>query len=226
MVVGNIDENNNSVKKKLPIDKKLAIYSSILIAIAIIGFTFLNYYIEPKINKLKDEKSDYLEKQMRSFDFINKSNYNIEVYYMLNDHYHIIKLLDSENKYLLDSIEDKEIQVLGNAAHNALNSAVASEQIDGKDSDSLSMEIVSLTDSLKSEKELSKKKLIKEKLSDIYFDYNKKGGSGTENLQIIIDRIKNNISKYTVIKNILWPIFLIFQSTGMIFAIWAIVLRR
>jgi hypothetical protein len=212
-------------KKKKPVDKK-TLFSLILIALATIGFTFLNYYIEPKINKLKDDKSKYIERQMMSFDFINKSNYNIEVYYILSDHYRIVKLLDSRNKILLDSIEYNKFQVLGSAAHNALNSAVASEQIDRKDNDSLSMEIVSLTDSLKSEKELSEKKLIKEKLSDIYFDYNKKGGKGTENLQEIIDEINKNISKYLAIKSISWPIFLFFQTLGFLLAIWSNLYRR
>ncbi|MBN1693766.1 hypothetical protein JW879_00010 [candidate division WOR-3 bacterium] len=226
MVVSNRKKKKKPKRKKLPIDKKLATVSSILVGLGTIGFPLLNYCVQSRIDEFKISKSDYLEKQMMSFDFINKSNYNIKDSYILDDHYHIIKLLDSKNKFLLDSIEYKEIQVLGNASHNALNSAISSEQVDGKDADLLSRKIYSLTDSFKSEKELLKKKLIKEKLSDIYFDYNKKGASGTIDIQKNIDKIDKNISKYKKIKNGLWPFFLVCQSFGLLLGIWSNLYKR
>jgi len=199
------------MKKNIPVDKKLAIFSSILISVATIGFIFLNYYIEPKIDKLKADNYDYREKQMISFDFINRSNYYIEVSKILNDHYHIIKLLDSKNNYLLN-IENDIFWMQKRAVGMAFNSAISSKQIDLKDSEALLKEI----DLLKS----------KEELLDKYRYYDYKGVNGTKYLQKIIEKNTNNILRYKKVKNILWPIFLILQSAGMLLGVWAIVHRR
>lgn len=205
-----------SVIKNLPKDKKLALFSTIFVFFAIIGYILLNYLVQSRIDEFRANKSDYLEKQMMSFDFINKSNYHIKDSYILDDHYHIIKLLDSKNKYLLDSIAYKEIQVLRNAAYDALNSAISSEQIDHKNSEALFDEIDFFADSLKSKKKLLNK----------YKYYNKKGASGTIDIQKNIDKIEDDISRYTTIKNILWIVILVFQSGGMVLGVWASVVNR
>lgn len=202
----------NRDKTNLSIDKRLAIVSTILISVATIGFLFINYYIEPEIDKLKDDNYGYKEKQMLSLDFISKSNSNMKFLYILDGHYHIIKLLDSKNKNLLDSIEEKELQILKGAVYYALNSAISSEQIDDEGSETLFDEIGSLK---------SKKELL-----DKYTCYNIKGARGTGYLDGIIEKKKNDILGYKSYKNILLKICLIFQLIGVVFAIVSLVHKK
>ena len=196
---------------KNKISKTLAILSSIFISIATIGFIILNFHFDPKINKLEVKNKKCLDKQLQSFDLLNKANYYREISELLDDHYNILKLLDSNNKYLLKN-QNRLVKMKKNAIVMAINSVINSEQIDSKDSESSIRNI----DSLKTDKQLF----------DKYTYYMKMGAKGNDFLQTKIDNNFKSIEKITKYKNIFWIMCLVFQSTGMLLGVFSIKYKK
>ncbi|PCH70647.1 MAG: hypothetical protein COC06_03800 [Bacteroidales bacterium] len=191
-------------------DKKLKIFSGILILFATLGFASIPLFFDRQTKELNEELITTSEKQNTMWFNMEQSKSWYHKAINARDHIEIMKNINSENEFIKTMYNEalKDFKYSANAAEASVK-VYKDKQIN-----------------LYSISKKNENHNDPDELGKIIFRKLKEAGQGHLKLETKISNIKRKINKKEKFKSLLWSLFLSIQGIGMIVGIYSVRLEK